>query len=61
MKITAIESLQWAEYPRLLVVRVHTDDLRLEWFDSAGRQFAADVYARAYTYDRAGEAVQHYM
>jgi hypothetical protein len=25
MKITAIESLQWAEYPRLLVVRVHTD------------------------------------
>ena len=26
MKITAIESLQWAEYPRLLVVRVHTDE-----------------------------------
>ncbi|MCC7206858.1 MAG: mandelate racemase/muconate lactonizing enzyme family protein [Anaerolineae bacterium] len=26
MKITAIESLQWAEYPRLMVVRVHTDD-----------------------------------
>ncbi len=26
MKITAIESLQWAEYPRLLVVRVHTDN-----------------------------------
>ena len=25
MKITAIESLTWAEYPRLLVVRVHTD------------------------------------
>jgi L-alanine-DL-glutamate epimerase-like enolase superfamily enzyme len=25
MKITAIESLQWAEYPRLMVVRVHTD------------------------------------
>ena len=25
MKITAIESLQWDEYPRLLVVRVHTD------------------------------------
>ncbi|GAB4447645.1 MAG: mandelate racemase/muconate lactonizing enzyme family protein [Anaerolineae bacterium] len=25
MKITAIESLQWEEYPRLLVVRVHTD------------------------------------
>ncbi|MHB8626653.1 MAG: mandelate racemase/muconate lactonizing enzyme family protein [Aggregatilineales bacterium] len=25
MKITAIESLQWAEYPRLLVIRVHTD------------------------------------
>jgi galactonate dehydratase len=25
MKITAIETLQWAEYPRLLVVRVHTD------------------------------------
>jgi len=26
MIITAIESLQWPEYPRLLVVRVHTDD-----------------------------------
>lgn len=26
MKITAIETLQWAEYPRLLVVRVHTDE-----------------------------------
>ncbi|HHY57271.1 MAG TPA: mandelate racemase/muconate lactonizing enzyme family protein, partial [Chloroflexi bacterium] len=26
MKITAIESLQWAEFPRLLVVRVHTDE-----------------------------------
>jgi L-alanine-DL-glutamate epimerase-like enolase superfamily enzyme len=25
MKITAIESLQWAEYPRLMVLRVHTD------------------------------------
>jgi L-alanine-DL-glutamate epimerase-like enolase superfamily enzyme len=25
MKITAIESLQWAEYPRLMVVRVHTE------------------------------------
>ncbi len=25
MKITVIESLTWAEYPRLLVVRVHTD------------------------------------
>ena len=25
MKITAIESLQWAEFPRLLVMRVHTD------------------------------------
>ena len=25
MKITAIESLQWAEYPRLMVVQVHTD------------------------------------
>lgn len=25
MKITAIESLQWKEYPRLMVVRVHTD------------------------------------
>jgi L-alanine-DL-glutamate epimerase-like enolase superfamily enzyme len=25
MKITAIESLTWAEYPRLLVLRIHTD------------------------------------
>lgn len=26
MKITAIESLQWRAYPRLMVVRVHTDN-----------------------------------
>src|SRR5260221_10701499 len=26
MKITAIESLQWAEFPRLMVVRVYTDE-----------------------------------
>src|SRR5262245_16329136 len=26
MNVTAIESLQWAEYPRLMVVRVHTDE-----------------------------------
>lgn len=26
MKITAIESLQWKAYPRLLIVRVHTDE-----------------------------------
>jgi len=26
MKITAIESLYWRAYPRLLVVRVHTDE-----------------------------------
>ena len=26
MKITLIESLRWAAYPRLLVVRVHTDE-----------------------------------
>jgi galactonate dehydratase len=25
LKITAIETLQWSEYPRLLMVRVHTD------------------------------------
>ena len=25
MKITAIETLQWTAYPRLLIVRVHTD------------------------------------
>ena len=25
MKITALESLQWQAYPRLMVVRVHTD------------------------------------
>ena len=25
MKITAIETLQWKAYPRLLTVRVHTD------------------------------------
>ncbi len=26
MKISAVETIQWPEYPRLLVVRVHTDE-----------------------------------
>ena len=30
MKITAIETLQWESYPRLLTVRVHTDSGLIE-------------------------------
>jgi hypothetical protein len=36
MKITAIESLQWPEYPRLMFVRVYTDTGQLRIFGSGG-------------------------
>lgn len=45
----------------VLRVVVHLDDLRLEWFSADGKRFAADLRQRAYTYDRAGRAVYHYM
>lgn len=40
---------------------VHLDNLRLEWFSKGGQQFAADLRGRAYTYDRTGRALYHYM
>ena len=46
---------------KLLQVVIHLDDLRLEWFTKAGVRFAADLRGRAYTYDRTGRAIYHYM
>lgn len=60
--------LRFDETPERLVI--HTDalalpvrlgDLRLEWQLPSGETFAADVPARAYTYDRAGRAVFHHL
>ncbi len=44
-----------------LKVVIHLDDLRLEWFNPTGERFAADHKGRAYTYDRTGRAIYHYM
>jgi alpha-glucosidase len=47
--------------PYPLSVVVHLDDLRLEWLDADGQRFAADLRGRAYTYDRGGRAIYHYL
>lgn len=44
-----------------LQLTIHLDDFWLEWRDAAGERFAADQPHRAYAYDRAGQAVFHYM
>ncbi len=44
-----------------LGVTVALEDFALQWVDGLGRGFAADVPRIAYTYDRAGRAVFHYM
>ncbi len=44
-----------------LQIAIHLDDFRLEWFDAEGRRFAGDLRRRAYPYDRAGQAVYHYL
>lgn len=44
-----------------LGVRAHLGDFRLEWFDSEGQRFAADLPRRAYVYDRDGYAMFHYL
>jgi alpha-glucosidase len=44
-----------------LRLTIHTDDFRLEWATLAGDVFAADLPGRAYSYDRAGQSVFHYL
>ena len=44
-----------------LRLRFDLHDPRIEWFDSAGQRFAADLSLRAYSYDRAGRSVFHYL
>lgn len=48
-------------YSDALVLNIRLGDLRLEWRRLSGEVFAADVPARAYTYDRAGRAVFHHL
>lgn len=36
-------------------------DARIEWYDAAGQRFAGDLRHRAYTYDRTGRAIYHYL
>ncbi len=45
----------------MLKVVIHLSDLRLEWFNGMEQRFAADLRGRAYTYDRTGHAIYHYM
>jgi alpha-glucosidase len=40
---------------------VNLNDARIEWNDAAGQYFAGDLRHRAYTYDRAGRGIYHYM
>ena len=44
-----------------LSIKVQLGDFRLEWFDKAGRRFAADLKQRGYPYDQGNGAVYHYM
>lgn len=52
------------------ILHIHTDELSLrvdcasfhiQWLTKAGEVFASDLKKRAYTYDRAGRSVYHYM
>jgi alpha-glucosidase len=45
----------------LLRARVGRDDGAIEWYDGDGEPFAADLPGRAYSYDRSGTTVFHYM
>ncbi|MCB9450427.1 MAG: DUF5110 domain-containing protein [Anaerolineaceae bacterium] len=44
-----------------LALTVHLGELRLEWADSAGNEFAADMAQIGYAYNRAGGDVFHYL
>lgn len=44
-----------------LKLTVHLGDLHLEWADSAGQVFAEDLERIAYSYNRAGREVFHYL
>ena len=46
MKITAIESLRWGEYSRLMLVRVHTDSGLVGLGESVASA-ASNAYAAA--------------
>jgi alpha-glucosidase len=50
----------WQVATDALRITLHLDG-HLEWATWAGAYFAADLPRRAYTYDRAGRAIYHYM
>lgn len=58
---TALRDNRWqAETDRLKIV-LDLADGHLEWHSADGDQIAADLPQRAYTYDRAGRAIYHYL
>jgi alpha-glucosidase len=40
---------------------ISLDNFAINWFDAVGRSIASDLAGRAYVYDRAGNAVWHYL
>lgn len=46
---------------RQLTLEIALGDFWIRWFDAAGNGFASDLSGRAYTYDRAGRAIYHYL
>jgi len=44
-----------------LKIVVNQKDASLTWYDPNGEQFAADLQHRAYTYDRTGRTLFHYL
>lgn len=44
-----------------LRLTIHLDPLQLEWWSADGDLLAADLPRRAYTYDRTGRAIAHYL
>jgi alpha-glucosidase len=52
---------QWRVDTERLTITLDLADAHLEWFTVEGKTIAADLARRAYTYDRAGSAVYHYL
>ncbi len=51
----------WQVETEHLKIILDLTDAHLEWHSAAGIQIAADLSHRAYTYDRAGRAIYHYL
>jgi alpha-glucosidase len=58
---TSTGSSGWQIVTHDLRMDIHPQDARLEWYRRDGVRFAADLKHRAYTYDRAGRSIFHYV